>query len=161
MPNPLQPLVDRLYGNKNIRGPYFYPESPYGMGDLVPGNMPTRFGPLMPIPDAREILATHPHATVPAEYFNASVKQGAGQQPWVRETPMGPLPVNLDLRPDAGMPVNGQTFMRPMPSIMHPRPDAGIVTVESTGIACWVSEHPVLSVGVAGLVYFLVRGGKR
>lgn len=156
--NPIQPLVDRWYRTHNERGPYFYPASPYGLGDLVPGNMPTRFGPLMPIPDGRAILASHEAATAPAEYFAQSIEQGAGQQPWIAYATREPMPANLDTRPGAAVPIGGLTLGRPLPSVFYPRPDASTLNIERPGIACWVNDHPLLSIGLAGLLYFGLRG---
>jgi hypothetical protein len=156
---PIQPLIDKWY-NRRRRGPWFYPASPYGLGDLVPGNMPTRFGPLMPIPDAAAILAAHGVSPAPAEYFAKSIGQETGREYDSRPVVRQPLPANLNQRPDAGLPVGARTFMRPMPSVFYPRPDASTIPVEGS-FGCWVQEHPVLAAGAAGLLYFVLKGGKK
>jgi hypothetical protein len=51
--------------------------------------------------------------------------------------------------------------MNPLPSVLYPRPDASTLAVDTPGLACWVQEHPVLAVGAAGLLYFVLRGGKK
>jgi hypothetical protein len=122
--------------------------------------MPTRFGPLMPIPNGAALLASHGVSPAPAEYFNRSIGQETGRVYDSRPIERRPLPTNLNERPDGGMPVAAQTFMRPMPSVFYPRPDASTMPVEG-GLSCWVQDHPVLAVGAAGLLYFVLRGGKK
>ena len=72
-------LISRMYGGGNIRGPYFYPRSPYalnGLGDLVPGQMPTQFGTMRVIPEAAQMLATSPPSTSSQDW---DVPQSVGQ----------------------------------------------------------------------------------
>lgn len=163
MPNPLQPLVNKWYGLNRRPGPWFYPESPYarGMGDLLPGAMPTKWGPLMPIPEAAALLAAHGVAPAPAEYFNASAGTETGRIYDSRPEERRPLQANLNARPDAGLPIAGQSFMKPLPSLLYPRPDASTIPIETLGLGCWIQEHPLLAVGAAGLLYFVLRGGKK
>lgn len=160
--DPMQPLLNAMFGAPP-NGPYVYPQSPYGLGDLVPGNMPTRWGALMPIPEAAELLANHGPATAPAEYFAKSLAQETGRSYDTAIREFRPLPVNLDQRPDAGLPVGNAAFLSPMPSVFYPRPNAEEMLLAETpveSIGCWVENHSLLAVGLAGLVYWAFQRRK-
>lgn len=163
-------LISRMYGGGNIRGPYFYPRSPYalnGLGDLVPGQMPTQFGTMRVIPEAAQMLATSPPSTSSQDWdVPQSVGQDTGRYDMAQPAfaSLNDLkPIVLSASPETPLtPISPMTLAGPMPSVLHPRPDAAVQQQASdTGFACWVSEHPVLSVGAAVLLFMGLRGGKQ
>lgn len=145
-------LARRLYGDRNVRGPYFYPRSPYALGDLVPGMMPTQFGTMSVLPDAAQLLATSNlssamEATDPAGLRSESTG-GTIVQSASLEAPLNP--------------VTPRSLAGTMPSVLRPRVDATALGDEAgSGIACWVQSHPLLSAGAAVLLYVALRGGRK
>lgn len=167
-------LVNRLYGGYNIRGPYMYPKSPYGLGDLVDMSIPGCQGlpceSMQVFPGSLPIVANMtpnpatdqgvfpfspcPPAGLPASALCPSVAgsiyQSAGD---------GPVASSVQTaRP--GDQIAPITLTSPMPSITRPRQQQ---VTEADCHVCkpsWVADHPVLSIAAAAGLFLILRGRK-
>lgn len=156
------------------------------LGDIVVGDFPTRFGSLQVFPGTRDLVPTVPTSPVEeSNWFPQSIGQDTG-----RYDMNGPLPGRYYgsawLAPNSGfvpsvsasMLAHGEvpaaatldsggalapiTLTNPLPSVVYPREIAGQETIPPTcPVAEWVSNHPVLAIGAAVLLYLGIAGGRK
>lgn len=60
---------------------------------------------------------------------------------------------------DASKPLGPISLTPPMPSITHPRSTQAIP--QPMGFSCWVSQNPIAAVIGVGLLFLIVKGGRR
>lgn len=154
-------LIARMYGGQNVRGPYFYPRSPYGLGDLVPGAMPTRFGSLKVFPGASHVL---PGATLSTASQDFAVPQSLAQETgrYDMAGERGPTQSGAFRQSaSAEAPLTPSAFMAAMPSMLKPRADYSRAGDQTPGFACWVQQHPLLSIGAAVVLFIALKGARK
>ena len=171
----LSRLVGRWYGGNNIRGPYFYPQSPYalnspGMGDIVPMTVDMQLFPgtsalvtsYVAAPSQPEgVFPTSPYppAGVPIPYSAAvpsvtsTIMQSAGDGTPIAASVQSARP---------GQQIAPITLMGPMPSILRPRA-IQVTPPQVSGChgGSWIASNPLLSLGLAAALYFGIREATR
>lgn len=168
-------LVNRLYGGYNVRGPFFYPKSPYGLGDLVDMTIPGCQGlpceSMQVFPGSLPIVAGMPPSTVTNQgVFPYSPCPPAGLPPSAlcpsvkgtiyQSAGDGPVASSVQTaRP--GEAIAPITLTGPMPSILKPRQGTINAADCQPCRSSWIGEHPLLSVGLAAGLFLILRGNKR
>jgi hypothetical protein len=182
-------FVTRLYGLHTQRGPFFYPESPYSLGDIVPmaAMQPIDDDTLFTtLPDPASVIATSTAPIGSAGFptfqssapgtpgtilgpAGATVPSSASQTPasWTSPyggpgSPSGTPASTLD-QVTPNTPAGPITYTNPWPTMIAPPPSDA--PAPSPSLMCelggWVNQNPGLAfLGTVG-VYFLLRGKKR
>ena len=85
---------------------------------------------------------------------------GAGSPLIGAASSIGPAP-SLPAAQVTGQPVGPVTLTTPMPSVLQPRRDQVTASqLQPCALAQWVNKNPLLAVGGALALYFVLRGGK-